>query len=171
MGAKTCVFFAVLALTVHSSQAALKLVYIESFPKGPTRISEHDFVASLDSQKPYYKATIKDLAGNDGYQLSLQTQRVEGGDVKNCFLARAADRSAPALSGKSRQWPPCRPNYSPTGRRIVPGGWIRVRTQCFPCLRRAYSRQKDYHVLVPEGPRWIPCGWNCSLPEPSPGTY
>ena len=101
MGAKTCVFF-VLALTVHLSQAALKLVYIESFPKGPTRISEHDFVASLDSPKPYYKATIKDLAGNDGYQLSLQPQRVEGGDVKNCFLARAADRSAS----------PCRPNYS-----------------------------------------------------------
>lgn len=82
MGAKTCAFFAVLALTVHSSQAALKLVYIESFPKGPTRISEHNSAASLDSQKPYYKATIKDLAGNDGYQLSLQAQRVEGGDAR-----------------------------------------------------------------------------------------
>jgi len=81
MRAKTSAFFAVLALMVHSwAQAACKLVYIESFRKGPTRISEHNLVANLDSQNPYYQATIKDFEGNDRYQLSLEPQRVGEGE-------------------------------------------------------------------------------------------
>jgi len=81
MRAKRCAILGVLALAAHCwAQAALKPVYTESFRKGPTRISEYAIVAKLDAQNPYYNATIKDLDGNDRYQLSLEPHRVGQGD-------------------------------------------------------------------------------------------
>ncbi len=81
MRAKTSAFFAGShSWCIHWAQAAFKPVYIESFRKGPTRISAHNLVANLDSQNPYYQATMKDFEGNDRYQLSLEPQRVGEGD-------------------------------------------------------------------------------------------
>ena len=80
---KTCSALVVLLLSGSSwAQAALKPVYVESFRKGPTQISEYSIVAKLDNQNPYYSATIKDLDGNDRYQLSLEPHRVGQGDDK-----------------------------------------------------------------------------------------
>ena len=80
---KTCSTLVVLLLSGPAwAQVALKPVYVESFRKGPTQISEYAIVAKLDTQNPYYNATIKDLDGNDRYQLSLEPHRVGQGDDK-----------------------------------------------------------------------------------------
>ena len=72
-----------LLFSTHSwAQAAPKPVYVESFRKGATQVSEYTVVAKLDGQNPYYNATIKDLDGNDRYQLSLEPHRVGSGDDK-----------------------------------------------------------------------------------------
>ena len=79
--AQTCAIVTVLAVTVHAwSQATLEPIYIESFRKGPTRISEHNLVANLTTQNPEYKETIKDAEGSGRYQLALEPQRVGEGD-------------------------------------------------------------------------------------------
>jgi hypothetical protein len=80
---KTCSTLVVLLLSGSAwAQVALKPFYVESFRKGPTQISEYAIVAKLDTQNPYYNATIKDLDGNDRYQLSLEPHRVGQGDDK-----------------------------------------------------------------------------------------
>ena len=69
-----------LALTVQSwAQAAPTTIYVESFRKGSTRISELAVVANLDAEKPEYSATIKDSNGNDRFRLSLEPTRENGG--------------------------------------------------------------------------------------------
>jgi len=59
---------------------APKTVYVESFRKGPTRISENTAVVVLDARTPSYEARIKDADGSERYQLSLLPQRVGEGD-------------------------------------------------------------------------------------------
>jgi hypothetical protein len=76
----TCVFLGLLTLAAHSwAQAVPKPVYVESFRKGPTRLAELLLVANLTAQNAEYKVTVKDLAGNDRYQLSLEPSRENGG--------------------------------------------------------------------------------------------
>jgi hypothetical protein len=62
------------------AQARPKAVYVESFRKGPVRISEYTAAVVLDARTPSYDARIRDAAGNERYQLSLLPQRVGEGD-------------------------------------------------------------------------------------------
>jgi hypothetical protein len=80
MRPQSCALLGVLTLAACSwAQATPKPVYVESFRKGPTRISEQDIVANLTSENATFHATIKDAAGNDRFQLALEPQREAGG--------------------------------------------------------------------------------------------
>jgi hypothetical protein len=77
---KTCALLGVLTLAAHVwAQSVPKPVYVESFRKGPARVAESSLIAHLSSESPEYKAIIKDPAGQDRYQLSIEPAREEGG--------------------------------------------------------------------------------------------
>jgi hypothetical protein len=49
-------------------------LYAESFRQGATRITEDQFEAKLSPAEPTYRERIKDLAGNDRYELTISPQ-------------------------------------------------------------------------------------------------
>jgi hypothetical protein len=160
MRAKPCAVFAVVVLTAYSwTQAVLKPIYVASFRKGPTRISEHSLVANLNLQNSYYKATVKDADGNDRYQLTLEPQRIGDGDETiiswrvqlidphRRYLGNllVATKPTELLSDRpqDRAW-----WLDPSPYAVVPLLAPRVfKVENFYFVVQV----KDYHLLVPEG--------------------
>ena len=159
MRPQTNLFLVVLWFSAHAwAQAALKPVYIESFRKGPTQISEYAIVAKLDTKNPYYSATIKDLDGNDRYELSLEPHRVGQGDdrivswrvqlidPRRRYLGNylVATKPPEPLSDQAqdRAW-----WLDPSPYALVPLLAMRVfRVESFYCVIQV----EDYHKLSPE---------------------
>jgi hypothetical protein len=78
-----CLVFLVTFFAASSwAQSTPKPVYVESYRKGPTRISEQSMVANLSTQAPTFTATIRDSAGESRYQFSIEPHRVGEGDDK-----------------------------------------------------------------------------------------
>jgi hypothetical protein len=156
MRPKTCVVAGLLTLVAHSwAQTAPKPVYVESFRKGPTRTAETSLVANLNSENPSFSATIKDSAGNDRYQLSIDPTRENGGrervvswrvrliDPHRRYLGNylVATKPTEPLSDKAedRAW-----WLDPSNYAIVPLLAKRVfRVEDFYCVIQV----EDYHVL------------------------
>jgi hypothetical protein len=154
-----CAILGVLVLAAHSwAQTAPKAIFVESFRKGPTRISEQSILANLNSQNPYYKAAIKDFDGTDRYQISLEPHREAGGaerivswqvqliDPRRRYLGNylVATKPPEPLSDRAqdRAW-----WLDPSPYAVVPLLARRVfKVEGFYCVIQV----KDYHVLTPE---------------------
>lgn len=155
----TYVFLGLLALTVPSwAQAAPRPVYVESFRQGPARISEQAIVANLNAQNATYQTTIKDSAGNDRYQLSLEPHRESGGaeriiswhvvliDSRRRYLGNylVATKPPEPLSDRAqdRAW-----SLDPSPYAVVPLLARRVfKVEDFYCVIQV----KDFQFLTPE---------------------
>ena len=64
----------ILALATASAQGPSSTIYAESFRKGSTHITEDKFEARLTPVNSTYRERIKDLAGNDRYELNILSQ-------------------------------------------------------------------------------------------------
>jgi hypothetical protein len=158
-GLKSITLVGVLALTLQTwAQTLPKAIYVESFRKGPTRISEQAIVANLTAENANYRVTIKDSAGNDRFQLSLEPQREEGGaerivswrvlltDPHRRYLGNylVATKPSEPLSDQPqhRAW-----WLDPSPYAVVPLLAPRVfKIEDFYCVIQV----KDFHVLIPE---------------------
>ncbi len=58
----------------------ISFVYVESFRKGPTRVTESSYELQLDPQNPTCRIALKDQSGHDRYVFACSPQRVGGGD-------------------------------------------------------------------------------------------
>lgn len=75
-------FAIVLVITVcASAQGTSPTVYAESFRKGATHVTEDKFDVKLNPENSTYRERIKDLAGNDRYELTI-TPQGPSGDTK-----------------------------------------------------------------------------------------
>ena len=70
-----------LIVAASVAQTAEPTIYAESFRKGATRITEEKFEVKLRPAEPNYRERIKDLAGNDRYELTIAPQS-PAGDTK-----------------------------------------------------------------------------------------
>jgi hypothetical protein len=59
-------------------QSDAPTVYTESFRKGATQITEDNFEAKLTPENAIYRELIKDMHGNDRYELTITPQGPEG---------------------------------------------------------------------------------------------
>src|SRR5712671_3036728 len=73
------------------AQTAAPLLYVESFRRGATRVTEKTFEAQLTPQNPVYREPIKDVRGNDRYVLSLAPLHVQGDIQIVSWEAKLAD--------------------------------------------------------------------------------
>jgi hypothetical protein len=65
-------------LGAPNAQAPGPAIFAESFRHGQARVTEHSFEMKLNPQNPRYRERIKDLAGNDRYELTVVPQSPEG---------------------------------------------------------------------------------------------
>ena len=61
-----------------AAQNPTQTMFAESFRRGPTRVTEQSFEVKLDPQNANYRERIKDLRGNDRYELIVSPQGPEG---------------------------------------------------------------------------------------------
>jgi hypothetical protein len=87
----SCIFTLLLAAVFASAQSAPPTVYVESFRKGPTRVTEESFEAKLSPVNPTYRERIKDSAGNDRYELTISPQIPEGDNKVTGWIVRLKD--------------------------------------------------------------------------------
>ena len=59
-------------------QSSDPTIYVESFRKHATRVTEESFEAKLTPDSPTYRELIKDSAGNDRYELTIAPEGPEG---------------------------------------------------------------------------------------------
>lgn len=84
-------FFIVAA--VLSAQVQPSFVYVESFRKGSTRITEQTLEVDLDPKNPTCEIRVKDQNGRDRYLFGCVPQRVGPGDDRIiAWQVRLADR-------------------------------------------------------------------------------
>ncbi len=62
------------------AQAPPSFVYVESFRKGPTRVTEQTLEVDLDPRNPTCSIRVKDQSGRDRYSFVCSPQRVGQGD-------------------------------------------------------------------------------------------
>ena len=64
------------------AQGTPSFVYIESFRKGPTRVTEQALQVNLDAQNPTCQLRVKDQSGTSRYRFVCAPQRVGEGDSR-----------------------------------------------------------------------------------------
>lgn len=69
-----------LAAAALVAQTQTSFVYLESFRKGPTRVTDSSFEVELDVQNPTCRIRVKDQGGRDRYAFVCAPQRVGQGD-------------------------------------------------------------------------------------------
>lgn len=74
-----CIVILVLA-QLALAQASPKPVYVESFRKGPTRITEASYELTLDSNQPRWKSSVMDGSGRERYVLTFVPQADDSAD-------------------------------------------------------------------------------------------
>jgi hypothetical protein len=62
------------------AQTPPSFVYVESFRKGPTRVTEQTLQVDLDAHKPTCQIRVQDQGGRDRYSFVCAPQRVGAGD-------------------------------------------------------------------------------------------
>lgn len=78
-------------LGAPNAQAPAQPVFAESFRHGATRITDQSFEMKLNPQNPRYRERIKDLAGNDRYELTVVPQSPEGDTQITSWHVRLRD--------------------------------------------------------------------------------
>ncbi|HKI00288.1 MAG TPA: hypothetical protein VJ999_14390 [Candidatus Sulfotelmatobacter sp.] len=73
------------------AQTAEPTIYAESFRKGATRVTEEKFEVKLSPAEPNYRERIKDLAGNDRYELTITSQGPVGDTKITSWRVRLRD--------------------------------------------------------------------------------
>jgi hypothetical protein len=63
-----------------TAQTAVSFVYVESFRKGPTRVTEQTLQVDLDPHNPTCEIRVKDQGGRDRYRFVCSPQLVGEGD-------------------------------------------------------------------------------------------
>jgi hypothetical protein len=71
---------AIIATTMLSAQTQPSFVYLESFRKGATRITEQTMEVDLDPKNPTCQIRVKDQSGRDRYSFGCVPERVGQGD-------------------------------------------------------------------------------------------
>ena len=64
------------------AQTAGSFVYVESFRKGPTRVTEQSLQVDLDPENPNCEIRVKDQIGRNRYTFVCAPQRVGEGDAR-----------------------------------------------------------------------------------------
>ena len=82
---------AVLIALASSAQNIQSTVYVESFRKGSTHITEDKFEARLSPSDPTYRERIRDIAGNDRYELTITPQGPTGENNITSWRLRLRD--------------------------------------------------------------------------------
>jgi len=72
--------FAVLLALALWAQSTVSFVYVESFRKGSTRITESNFALELDPRQPTCRIPVKDEGGRDRYMFACAALRAGPGD-------------------------------------------------------------------------------------------
>jgi len=75
-----CALACVLLVAGLWAQNTVSFVYVESFRKGSTRITESNFEVALDTSQPACRIAVKDDIGRDRYLLVCAPQRAATGD-------------------------------------------------------------------------------------------
>ena len=70
----------VLLATASVAQTASSFVYVESFRKGRTQVTEQALEVSLDPRNPTCEVRVKDQSGQDRYLFACAPQRAGEGD-------------------------------------------------------------------------------------------
>ena len=82
----------VIASAMLSAQTPPSFVYVESFHKGATRITEQRLEVDLDPKNPTCEIHVKDQSGRDRYSFGCVPQRVGSGDDRiTAWQVRLAD--------------------------------------------------------------------------------
>lgn len=71
--------------------AANQVIFAESFRHGPTRVTEQSFEIKLNPQNAHYRERIKDLAGNDRYEVTIVPTGPEGDTKITSWHVRLRD--------------------------------------------------------------------------------
>lgn len=69
----------------------VQVVFAESFRRGPTRITEQSFEVKLNPQNAHYRERVKDLAGNDRYEITIVPTGPEGDTKITSWHVRLRD--------------------------------------------------------------------------------
>ena len=74
------------------AQTRTTFVYVESFRKGPARVTESTFELELDPKNPTCQIRVKDQSARDRYLFACEPQRVGQGDDRiTAWQVRLAD--------------------------------------------------------------------------------
>ena len=66
-------------------------IYAESFRQGATHIAEQSFEAKLTPENPTYRERLKDVQGNDRYEMTVAPQGPEGDTKITSWNVRLRD--------------------------------------------------------------------------------
>jgi len=92
LAALSCCFFVTPFL---ASQVTPSTIYAESFRQGSTRVTEESFEAKLDPRNAKYRERIKDLHGEDRYELFITPQGPEGDSQITSWKVKLVDLRHP----------------------------------------------------------------------------
>jgi hypothetical protein len=81
----------VLAASLAHAQSLSPTVYAESFRKGATHVTEEKFEARLTPANSNYRERIKDVAGNDRYELNIAPQGPSGDNKVTAWRIQLRD--------------------------------------------------------------------------------
>ena len=83
----------VIAAAMLGAQTQPSFVYVESFRKGATRVTEQRLEVDLDPKNPTCEIRVKDQSGRDRYSFGCVPQRVGPGDDRIiAWQVRLADK-------------------------------------------------------------------------------
>jgi len=138
------------------AQSTPPTIYAESFRKHETHITEESFEAKLSPDNPTYRERIKDLSGNDRYELTIAPQIPEGDnkitswrvalrDLQHSIYSNllVADQQ-PSADAKNNLW-----WLNPNGLVAVP---IRARRIVKVDGFYVVMQVKDYHFTPLDSP-------------------
>ncbi len=150
-----------LAAALPAQEQGPRQVFVQSFRKGPTRVAEQSFVASVNTDSPTFKAAVKDAAGNDRYEVLLEPHRISEEDPRIlAWRVRLIDRRRAYIGNLLMATPPpALPSDTAKDNAWVldPGPYAPVplltqrvfKVEDFYCILRV----KDHHLLT--AGRWL----------------
>jgi hypothetical protein len=88
------ILFTIVAIVIAGglwAQSSDPTIYVESFRKHATRVTEESFDVKLTPDNPTYRERIKDSAGHDRYELTITPEGPEGDNQITSWRVALAD--------------------------------------------------------------------------------
>jgi len=138
------------------AQTEASFVYVESFRKGPARVTESSNTMQLDLKSPFCQIHVKDQGARERYLFVCEPQRVGHGDERiTGWQVRLADLHHKIYPNVLMATPDVTQDQAQIGW-LDPGKFAKIsltserviKVDGFYCVVRV----KDYHFVTPEQP-------------------